>query len=199
MSFPGGGGGPVSDDDNDSSGFNMGASPLAWVAVPICLLIVAALAIAFIRRRRRQRQRHSHGMTALERDLEAMGPNRVRRSASTRWQWASNQTGDRVGRRVGVGVGSREEGLNELGEAPPAYSPPLKNQEEVELHGMVVPPVAFPNDTTTSSGTQQTAAVNGSTPPSYGETRHSPDPTCSEHAADVQRPSTPPTAVLPPR
>lgn len=68
--------------------------------------------------------------------------------------------GGRSGRRLGLGVGSREEGLNELGEAPPAYMPnPPKppsdaGAEHVEL----------------MTYSQATGAVGTSrSPPTYGQ------------------------------
>ncbi|KAH6655501.1 hypothetical protein BKA67DRAFT_657435 [Truncatella angustata] len=183
------------DGGNSSSNSEWPDSPFKWVLVPICILIVAAFIVTFLRYRKRHKQRNSRGMTALERDLEAMGPNRVRRTGSTRWQWVSD--GQRTGRRVGLGVGSREEGLNELGEAPPAYAPPPKSSEDVELHDMPPSPVSSYGHVVLPSSTGSPFA-HEATPPAYGEAppqQHAPGRT--SNTAEPQQLSVPTPAVLP--
>ncbi|KAF3013968.1 hypothetical protein E8E14_006885 [Neopestalotiopsis sp. 37M] len=188
MSFGGAGDNAnLGNDDSDSSGsaFDVGTSPFAWILVPICILVVAAIIITVFRYRRRNKQRTSHGMVALQRDLEALGPNRVRRSTNTRWQWAGD--GPRNGRRVGIGIGSREEGLNELGEAPPAYSPPQKNSNDIELHDYVS------SHTTHDTSMTPLSQVL----PAYGEAQHGHNiPNQAGNMHDGVSPATPAPAVL---
>lgn len=187
--------GDNSNMDNDSGdGLDVGASPFAWILVPICILVVAAIIITVFRYRRRNKQRGSRGMNALQRDLEAMGPDRVRHHHTTattggRWQWTGD--GPRNGRRVGIGIGSREEGLNELGEAPPAYSPPQKNPNDVELHDFVPPPTT-PHEGHASPLPQPL--------PTYGEAHHGHNaPSRPADMLDGAPPSAPAPAVLPAR
>ncbi|ETS82212.1 hypothetical protein PFICI_07214 [Pestalotiopsis fici W106-1] len=192
MSFAGSGNNANLDNDGgDGSGsaFDVGTSPFAWILVPICILVVAAIIITVFRYRRRNKQRNSHGMVALQRDLEALGPNRVRRSTNTRWQWAGD--GPRNGRRVGIGIGSREEGLNELGEAPPAYSPPQKNpNDDVELHDYVASPTVH----------EPSATPPSQVLPAYGEAQHGHNvPNPPGNTLDGASPSAPAPAVLPVR
>ncbi|KAI5922699.1 hypothetical protein F4810DRAFT_248086 [Camillea tinctor] len=106
------------DDDSDNSG--IGYYPFAWVLIPIVFFgLVAVLLTCYRYRRRRHAQalweqqnanlrHHPHNRPPFPpHDLEAGAPGRAR----------SGRT-----RRLGFGFGSRDEGLNELGEAPPAYA-----------------------------------------------------------------------------
>ncbi|KAI1845116.1 hypothetical protein JX265_002799 [Neoarthrinium moseri] len=162
---------------SESQGDDTPGSPVedrsfTWITVPLAILIAAAICITFLRYRRRNAQRALHGMHALERDLEALGPNRIRRPQNARWQWTGVEPHGRV-RRIGIGVGSREEGLNELGEAPPAYTPPRKTSSgAVELHETVasvstVQPTAHPTSELRPAVIAQTD--NSVNPPAYGE------------------------------
>ncbi|KAI1635140.1 hypothetical protein F4809DRAFT_470483 [Biscogniauxia mediterranea] len=107
------------EDDSDSSG--IGYYPFVWVLIPIVFFGLVAVFLTCYRYRRRKRtqaiweqqqqqyphhRQHPPPRGGGGGDLEAMmpGPGRSRP------------------RRFGFG--SRDEGLNELGEAPPAYTAP---------------------------------------------------------------------------
>ncbi|KAI1475266.1 hypothetical protein F4774DRAFT_414030 [Daldinia eschscholtzii] len=159
--------------------------PFSWVLVPIIIFIGVGTLLMCYRYRRRRKLRMLYGTSALERDLEAMG-NRSRSRAPT-------ERRARGGRRgLGSGYDSREEGLNELGEAPPAYTPAQKrpdNAEDVELNPLQPLPTAV-------------VATNGagtSGPPTYEELQlgtGQTQPTAPDPTPSVPEP--PQRAVLPP-
>ncbi|KAI0134693.1 hypothetical protein BJ170DRAFT_679575 [Xylariales sp. AK1849] len=170
--------------DNDSNPFD--GHPFTWVLVPICILVAAAICIAFFRYRKRN---------ALRRDLEATqtGPSQLGRDHRSMWGADRRHPHGQRRRRTGVGVGSREEGLNELGEAPPAYQ---KTPEDTELRDMTTPPTAV--HMIPEFGTRVGPVGDLASPPAYGEAPQSNEPinqamTTSE---ETQRPSTPVPAAL---
>ncbi|KAI1438386.1 hypothetical protein GGR50DRAFT_426371 [Xylaria sp. CBS 124048] len=143
-------------------------------------LIVSLLTCCRYRRKKRQIARLTAD-PAYVRDVEA-----GRRPAED--VPLTSTTGDTrrhraTGRRLGVGVGSAEEGLNELGEAPPAYTPNVPkppgaegsadhglatySQAAAEVgtswsppqYGDVLPPPAFG----TTGGTREEVATTGTT------------------------------------
>lgn len=191
--FGGSGSDVINSDDDDDSYSN---SPFKWVVVPIAMLVMAAIILFVLRVRQRKKQIQSQGINALQRDVEAMGPDRARHTGDTRWQWAE---GTRAGRRLGLGVRGRDEGLNELGEAPPAYSPPTKKPGDIELHEMNPPQATYQNNSTLPSDAPHTAGTRGVKPPTYGEARDGHD--TSQHASvnTSQHVSSPASAVLPNR
>ncbi|KAI0522025.1 hypothetical protein F5B22DRAFT_514079 [Xylaria bambusicola] len=94
--------------------------PFAYVLIPILGfgVIVTVLTCYKYKRRKRRLARMVAEDPTLGRDPET-GRTRLDRREPN-----GTVTGRRrAGRRLGLGVGSREEGLNELGEAPPAYTP----------------------------------------------------------------------------
>ncbi|KAI1808069.1 hypothetical protein F4811DRAFT_333673 [Daldinia bambusicola] len=174
-------------DIEDRDSHNIFATyPFSWVLVPIIIFIGVGVLLMCYRYRRRRKLRMLYGTSALERDLEAMG-NRSRSRAPV-------ERRARGGRRgLGSAYGSREEGLNELGEAPPAYTPPPKrpdNIEDVELNPLQ--PQPLPN----------AVAANGagtSGPPTYEEIQLGADqtqPTAPVPTSSIPEP--PQRAVLPP-
>ncbi|KAI0164234.1 hypothetical protein GGR52DRAFT_111452 [Hypoxylon sp. FL1284] len=113
-----------SDDDDSSSGSIFSTYPFSWIIVPLVIFVGAGTLLVCYRYRRRRKLRMQYGTNALNRDLEAMGPRSRSRPPNER----------RAGGRRGLIMmfGSREEGLNELGEAPPAYTAPQKQPEDTE-------------------------------------------------------------------
>ncbi|KAI0206069.1 hypothetical protein F4808DRAFT_455557 [Astrocystis sublimbata] len=110
------------DDDSDNGGGHQ--NPFAYVLIPILVFgVVVAVITCFRYKKKKSRLARLAADPEYQRQLEEgraqgeRGPNGV-----------IIVGGDRAGRRgrsrrLGFGVGSREEGLNELGEAPPAYTP----------------------------------------------------------------------------
>ncbi|KAJ9141791.1 hypothetical protein NKR23_g7769 [Pleurostoma richardsiae] len=118
--------------DSLSSGPLFEGHPWVWVIIPLSIVLaVGALACSChtyrMRRRKKRILLDPRGRQALERDLEEAlaGREPTRRAGAgaagrtpgqrwarptTRWAWATNLTSARP-----------EEGLNELGEAPPPY------------------------------------------------------------------------------
>ncbi|KAI3316719.1 hypothetical protein HD806DRAFT_541929 [Xylariaceae sp. AK1471] len=117
-------------EGNDENPNNGPGNPFAFVLIPIVGFGLIASLITCYRYRRKKRlarlfgdpqllESGRHRRTQLDR-----GPNGVI-IITTNGQTGRGTGGRRSGRLgLGVGVGSREEGLNELGEAPPAYMPP---------------------------------------------------------------------------
>ncbi|KAK8049442.1 hypothetical protein PG994_011172 [Apiospora phragmitis] len=137
-----------SDEDGDYDGGlgSNSAHPFTWVMVPIVVLAIAAVLMTCMRYRRRNKMLRAFGPNPPDRDLESMGTGRYRRpGGASRWQWAGAGDAPRGAgrRRFGLGVASREEGLNELGEAPPAYSKSPQQDGHIEMGApaaSVVPP-----------------------------------------------------------
>ncbi|KAI8963738.1 hypothetical protein F5Y11DRAFT_136427 [Daldinia sp. FL1419] len=172
-------------DPDDSSSNNIFATyPFSWVLVPIIIFIGAGTLLMCYRYRRRRKLRMLYGTSALERDIEAMG-NRSRSRAP-----AERRARGRRG--LGSTFGSREEGLNELGEAPPAYTPAQKrpdNTDDVELSPLQPSPSVVVAD---GAGTSR--------PPAYEDVQQGTDqtqPTAPGPPSNM--PESPPRVVLPPR
>ncbi|KAI2625826.1 hypothetical protein GGR54DRAFT_516429 [Hypoxylon sp. NC1633] len=169
------------DRDDGNSGSIFSTSPFSWVLVPLVIFFGLGAFLIWYRYRRRQKLRMRYGTNALERDLEAMG-NRPRPRIPT-----DRRTGR--DRRLIFGLGSREEGLNELGEAPPAYTAPQKRPDDTEA--IELAPIHHPPGATTVEG----AGTSG--PPAYDELQRVSDPSQSTTAtstSNVLEP--PPRAVL---
>ncbi|KAI0451102.1 hypothetical protein F5B21DRAFT_391937 [Xylaria acuta] len=162
----------LGNDDNPNNGPASNQNPFAYVLIPVLGFgLIVAVITCYRYRRKKQRLARLASDPDYQRQLEEgrrertqldRGPNGVIIIA-----------GDRGGRRggrsrrlgLGVGVGSREEGLNELGEAPPAYTPNAPKPpseagaEHIEL-------------TTYSQATAE--AGMSRSPPMYGEEPPSP-------------------------
>ncbi|KAK5632225.1 hypothetical protein RRF57_007939 [Xylaria bambusicola] len=139
-------------DDGSSDGSQQ---PFTYVLIPILGfgLIISVLTCYKYKRRKRRLARMAAEDPTFGRDPET-GRTRLDRREPN-----GAVTGRRrAGRRLGLGVGSREEGLNELGEAPPAYTPnapkPPSEAGGIEL----------------MTYSQATAEIGTSrSPPDYGE------------------------------
>ncbi|KAK8089200.1 hypothetical protein PG997_004161 [Apiospora hydei] len=182
-----------SDEDSDYDGFGgNSAHPFTWVMVPIVVLAIAAVLMTCMRYRRRNKMLRAFGTNPPDRDLESMGSSRYRRPAgASRWQWAGAGDAPRgVGRRrFGLGVASREEGLNELGEAPPAYSKSLQQGDHIEM--------GAPTASVAPSATGAQAAPE---PRGPGDARTSSPPAYDGSSSNNSTiPSAPPPAILPSR
>ncbi|KAI0434415.1 hypothetical protein F5Y09DRAFT_252020 [Xylaria sp. FL1042] len=144
-------------DENPNNGPQ---EPFAYVLIPVLVfgLVVSLITCYRFRRRKRRIARLAEeggggGGPAFVRDPET-GRMRIDGRANS----AAAATGRRrAGRRLGLGVGSREEGLNELGEAPPAYTPNAPKPPSVEHVELM-------------TYSQATAEIGTSrSPPTYGE------------------------------
>lgn len=156
------------EDDNEPNG-PFGKHPFAWVMVPLVALAVISIWITCLRFRR-NRQLALAGVAGI-RDPESLRRRQqMRPMGVSRWQWAGQEAPQGL-RRTRNG-GSREEGLNEFGEAPPAYTKSPEQSEQVEL--------------------SSTMPVHGASPPRY---------IGADNAATLgsQAPATPPPAFVPSR
>ncbi|KAI1401406.1 hypothetical protein F4819DRAFT_458589 [Hypoxylon fuscum] len=162
--------------DNDSGDNIFATYPFSWVLVPLIIFVGAGTLLICYRYRRRQKLRARYGTNALERDLEAMGNHPRPRPPNERR------------RGLYLMFGSREEGLNELGEAPPAYTAP-KRPEDTE--GVELTPIPHPTSSTATEG------AGTSRLPAYDELHQETNrsqSTAPTSAPDLPEP--PPRAVL---
>ncbi|KAI0009881.1 hypothetical protein F4779DRAFT_340333 [Xylariaceae sp. FL0662B] len=174
------------DDEDDGSGTLFESYPFAWILVPLIVLVIAGTVFSLYRYRRWQKLRMLYSSGALERDLEVMGRRERPRAPNNSWirrgQYSSGQ--------LGLRAGGQEEGLNELGEPPPAYTAPRKRPEDTE--GIELTPVAQPAGTTT-------VAAGTSSPPAYDEAQRVTDQRPPiPPASTTNTPTSPPRVVLGP-
>ncbi|KAI4863856.1 hypothetical protein F4820DRAFT_357851 [Hypoxylon rubiginosum] len=174
------------DDDDTSTGSIFSTYPFSWIIVPLVIFVGAGTLLVCYRYRRRRKMRMQYGTNALNRDLEAMGNQSRPRLPNER----------RAGGRRGLILmfGSREEGLNELGEAPPAYTAPRKRPEDTE--GVELTPVE-PSTSTTSTTAVEGTGTGTSTLPTYEDLQR--DPSRPQHVAPTSSsnlPEPPPPAHL---
>lgn len=163
-----------------------------WVMVPIVVLAIAAVLMTCMRYRRRNKMIRAFGANAADRDLEANRWKRYRRPAGTSHLQGAVAGADAPRgagrRRFGLGVASREEGLNELGEAPPAYTKSPQQGDHMEMGETAASsaPTATSQHTTGMSGPVD---ARTSSPPTYDG--------ISPNRSVI--PSAPPPAILPSR
>ncbi|KAI1763950.1 hypothetical protein GGR53DRAFT_466813 [Hypoxylon sp. FL1150] len=136
------------DDSDDGSGSIFSTYPFSWIIVPLVIFVGFGTLLVCYRYRRRRKMRMQYGTNALNQDLEAMGHQSRPRLPNER----------RAGGRRGLIMmfGSREEGLNELGEAPPAYTASRKRPEDTE--GVELTPVEPSTSTTSTTAAEGTGA-----------------------------------------
>lgn len=146
-----------------------GKHPFAWVMVPLVALAVVCVWITCLRLRR-SRQLALAGVAAIQDPESLRRRQQMRPMGASRWQWGGQEAPP--GSRRPRNGGSREEGLNEFGEAPPAYTKSPDQSEHVEL--------------------SNTMAVHDASPPTY---------LGADNAAMVgsQPPAAPPPAFVPSR
>ncbi|KAI5860141.1 hypothetical protein GGS23DRAFT_582732 [Durotheca rogersii] len=175
------------DADSDSdSGSIFTDYPFSWILVPLVIFAVVGMLLVCYRYRRQQKLRMRYGTNALERDLEAMAHHprpRPGRPAVERYHAPG---------RWGFGFGTRDEGLNELGEAPPAYTAPQKRPDDAE--GVELSPMPRQPAGTTAMGGP---GINA--PPTYDEIERGSDRSQSAAPPPPSNlPAPPPRAVLSP-
>ncbi|KAI2473208.1 hypothetical protein F4781DRAFT_225370 [Annulohypoxylon bovei var. microspora] len=169
------------DTDDDDSGNIFSTYPFSWVLVPLIIFVGGGTLLMCYRYRRRKKLRMLYGTNALEQDIEAMGRRPRPRPP--------NERRERGQRRLGFGLGSREEGLNELGEAPPAYTAPQKQPEDTE--GVELRPIQQP------PGIMATEGASTSRPPAYAELQRGADQSSSTAPTSTSNlPELPPRALL---
>ncbi|KAI1118465.1 hypothetical protein F5Y14DRAFT_446829 [Nemania sp. NC0429] len=156
---------------NDENPNNGPQNPFAYVLIPVIGFgLVVSLVTCY--RYRRRKQRLAHFAAGGQAQLEAGGRTRLDRGpnsiviiaagggASGRAERRALMAGRSRRLGLGFGTGSREEGLNELGEAPPAYMP---NTPKPPTEGA-------PEGVELTTYSQATAEAGTSrSPPSYGE------------------------------
>ncbi|KAK7753932.1 hypothetical protein SLS62_004030 [Diatrype stigma] len=218
------------DDSDDNDGTAGSKYPYGWFVIPVVVAIALACVVMLLRYRRKKLVRTMNGYrnNALRQDIETMGPPRHHRP----WNLASrtnsnvpyagyyNSSSGGGGAALGPGPGpgpglvgrgpvasGQNEGLNEFGEAPPAYTARQKQQsavEAIELNNMgrsqvdmIVPPPAV---ATTTTATPIATLPAQSSPPPYSEaqqTNTSPPPLLGPPVGSPQDGlERPPPAVL---
>lgn len=100
--------------DTHGSGLDLSNEPIAWVLIPLVIFGCIGVAATFftIRRRRRLRVQYRNWPADRQRALDSNGNTIIQRqprATQSRWAWANTRS---------------QEGLNELGEAPPPYLGP---------------------------------------------------------------------------
>lgn len=194
-------------DDDDDSGSQY---PFWWIVVPVVIAIAIACMVTLLRYRRRQLRRTLAGCnSALRRDIEAMGPpsnhRPARATAAGRPWYHSSSAGQWRMRPNGLSRFARhhDEGLNELGEAPPAYTPPRQKEQsavdEVEL-GHIAPPqadVTVPPTAATATPAASDVPEQGGPPP-YNEAQQASGlrPIPESMASPAEGPERPSPALL---
>ncbi|KAG8677044.1 hypothetical protein FPOAC2_03163 [Fusarium poae] len=111
-----------SNDSNDANddGFNFGQEPFAWALIPLFVILVLGLTATVIQIRRRRRRR------------------------GNQWPGSNPQApaysglrGGRTSNRGALWNGTRsQEGLNELGQAPPPYDGKKERRNPLELRDL---------------------------------------------------------------
>ncbi|KAI1161180.1 hypothetical protein F5B18DRAFT_663280 [Nemania serpens] len=153
---------------NDENPSNGPQNPFAYVLIPVIGFgLVVSLITCYRYRRKKQRlARFAADPAQLEAGHARLdrGPNGVVIITGGGGGGAGRGGRRAVGRSrrlgLGIGTGSREEGLNELGEAPPAYMPNTpKPPTEGAVEGIEL---ATYSQATAEAGMSQS-------PPSYGE------------------------------
>ncbi|KAL6363323.1 hypothetical protein LRP88_02735 [Fusarium phalaenopsidis] len=115
----------MSSNDNNDDDFSISDRPFAWIIIPLAVIIIIGCIATLIqvRRRRRRRQQQWAGQGP-----RVLGPPPGRLFGAT---------GTRGNGRRGPWAGTRsQEGLNELGEAPPPYDGKKERQDPVELRDL---------------------------------------------------------------
>ncbi|KAF4451192.1 hypothetical protein F53441_5802 [Fusarium austroafricanum] len=107
----------TSGNSDDNNGFSFSSQPFAWVLIPLFVIFVLGLTATIIQVRRRRRRRANQN------------------------PWAPANTRLRGGRRTtnrgSPWNGTRsQEGLNELGQAPPPYDGKKETQDPLELRDL---------------------------------------------------------------
>ncbi|WYZ41530.1 hypothetical protein EsH8_V_000425 [Colletotrichum jinshuiense] len=170
-----------SDGSLGSTGsFSLSATPYTWILTPLVVFLSIGILATLIQFQRRRRLRKLGLQRPWpRRDLEANRPGtgRQRSSRNGRWAWTTRT----------------DEGLDEFGEAPPAYEPKAKpgqtlaREGSFEMHhveytatGAIPPPPPIGG----------IGADRGSLPPDYGTATGS---TSSSRAPVVTSP--PPAAM----
>ncbi|KAI1081248.1 hypothetical protein F5B20DRAFT_537447 [Whalleya microplaca] len=175
-------------DRDEDSGSVFENYPFAWILIPLIILVAAGTLLVFYRYRRRQKLRRLYGTNALERDLEAMGQRASARPPNDPRVRGGHRTGRR---RRSLNNPGPEEGLNELGEPPPAYTAPRKHPDDSE--DIELTPMEHPGSTTT------TVDASTSSPPAYDAAQQGTDQAQpGAPPATTDTPAPPPRAVLSP-
>ncbi|KAF5654558.1 hypothetical protein FHETE_11291 [Fusarium heterosporum] len=112
--------GDSNDDSNDNSGFSFSNQPFTWVLIPLFVIFVlgATATIIQVRRRRRRRGNQWPGHGPAQTSTGVRGGNRTSNHRSL-WNGTRSQ-----------------EGLNELGQAPPPYDGKKETQDPLELRDL---------------------------------------------------------------
>ncbi|KAM0432430.1 hypothetical protein ACHAPT_004974 [Fusarium lateritium] len=120
----------MSTSDNNDDDFSLTDKPFAWVIIPLAVIVIIGCIATFfqIRRHRRRRQQLWAGQGP-----RVLGAPPGRLFGPTGTTATTQRTG---GRRMPWAGTRSEEGLNELGEAPPPYDGKKETQDPVELRDL---------------------------------------------------------------
>jgi hypothetical protein len=153
-------------DDSNEAGMSK------YFLVPLVILVMLGLLFSMLRYRRRdQRRAAMYASGGILPDPEARGAERaIRRPVYVLWPGQSNAPrADAGGRTAGPAFENSQEGLDEFGEAPPAYTAKKPEQAAgVEMGAASAPPQV---QTTLNSAPTTNLAPPPLTaqPPGYGD------------------------------
>lgn len=112
-------------NDTSDDGFSITDRPFAWIIIPLAVIVIIGCIATFVQMRRHRRRRQQQWAAQGPRILGT--PGRLFVATGTRGN----------GRRAPWAAGTRsEEGLNELGEAPPPYDGKKERQDPVEMRDL---------------------------------------------------------------
>ncbi|KAF5231978.1 hypothetical protein FAUST_8966 [Fusarium austroamericanum] len=109
-----------SNDDSNDNGFNFGQEPFAWALIPLFVILVLGLTATVIQIRRRRRRRGNQWPGSTPQGTESSGL-RGGRTSNRGALWNSTRS---------------QEGLNELGQAPPPYDGKKERHDPLELRDL---------------------------------------------------------------
>lgn len=108
--------------DSSGDGLGMSSTPYTWILTPLIVFLAIGILATLVQFQRRRRLRRLGLQRSWpRRDVEANGQRTGGQSSSRNGRWAWTTRSD--------------EGLNEFGEAPPAYEPKAKPGQAVTREG----------------------------------------------------------------
>ncbi|KAF5686128.1 hypothetical protein FDENT_5975 [Fusarium denticulatum] len=111
----------TNDNTDDNTGFSFGTQPFAWILIPLFVILVLGLTATIIQVRRRRRRRGNQWPGQTTGAPVYTGLHGGRRTGNCRSPWNGTRS---------------EEGLNELGQAPPPYDGKKETQDPLELQDL---------------------------------------------------------------
>ncbi|KAF4977154.1 hypothetical protein FZEAL_6262 [Fusarium zealandicum] len=108
-------------NNNNNNSFAFTDTPFAWVLIPVVSILFLGLIATVIQVRRRRRRRNQQWPGYGPRVPGTSGPPFGTRNTRQGAPWSGTRS---------------QEGLNELGEAPPPYAGKKEGRESTEMHDL---------------------------------------------------------------